>query len=75
MYIFIMKWCYSLYYFISDQYVDFSGCDVLLARSLGCCFMPYVLNLLQAYRDELELELAHLQEENARLRRQQEEVK
>jgi hypothetical protein len=34
-----------------------------------------VLNLLQAYRDDLELELAHLQEENARLRRQQEEVK
>ncbi|XP_059461195.1 protein FD-like isoform X2 [Corylus avellana] len=28
----------------------------------------------QAYRTELEVELAHLQEENARLRRQQEEV-
>lgn len=46
--------------------------DVLIARML---LFHTVLNLLQAYRTELEVELAHLQEENARLRRQQEEVK
>ena len=44
----------------------------------GCItviFIPCpILNLLPAYTNELELEVAHLQEENAKLRRQQEKV-
>ena len=42
-----------------------------------CCDLHShpILNLLQAYTNELELEVAHLQEENAKLRRQQEKVK
>lgn len=34
-----------------------------------------ILNLLPAYTNDLDLEVAHLQEENAKLRRQQEKVK